>query len=114
MSRISLSSLSRLCRRVGTSIEAGVDVRTVWGGEATRARGEAATQLNVIKDQVADGHTVAEAMRATKGYFPPLVCEMVEAGEFSGRLGEVFHQLADHYDNLLRLRRSFLAGIWWP
>lgn len=114
MSRISLSSLSRLCRRLGTSIEAGVDVRTVWGGEATRAVGNAANQFNVVKDQVANGHSVADGLRATNGYFPPLMCEMVEAGEFSGRLGEVFHQLADHYDNLVKLRRSFLAGIWWP
>ena len=39
---------------------------------------------------------------------------MVEVGERTGRLDEVFLRLSDHYENLLKVRRGFLAGIAWP
>jgi type IV pilus assembly protein PilC len=40
--------------------------------------------------------------------------EMVHVGEQTGKLNEVFRQLADHYDHQLLLRRAFLAAIAWP
>jgi len=35
-------------------------------------------------------------------------------GERTGHLSEVFAQLAEHYENQVRLRRNFLAAIAWP
>jgi type IV pilus assembly protein PilC len=39
---------------------------------------------------------------------------MAEVGDRSGHLGEVFAQLAEHYENQVRLRRNFMAAIAWP
>ena len=39
---------------------------------------------------------------------------MVEVGEQTGHLGEIFAQLAEHYENQVRLRRNFLSSITWP
>lgn len=114
MAKISLSSAAKLCRRVGTSLEAGLDARTIWSSETRRAIGVSKSAYETVEKRVTDGSSLAEALRAADGYFPPLMCEMVETGEYSGRLGNVFHQLADHYENLVKLRRSFLQGISWP
>ena len=46
--------------------------------------------------------------------FPPLMKEMIQVGEHTGRLAEVFEQLADHYDHKLQLKRIILQGIAWP
>lgn len=46
--------------------------------------------------------------------FPPLVADMVELGEQTGKLDSVFLRLADHYEHVLELRRNFLIGIAWP
>jgi type II secretory pathway component PulF len=39
---------------------------------------------------------------------------MVEVGERTGRLERVFQRLAEHYEQVLVLRRNFLSGIAWP
>jgi len=53
-------------------------------------------------------------MRAHPGRFPELMIDLIEVAEQTGSLPEVLAALADHYDNLLRLRRSFLGAIAWP
>ncbi len=57
---------------------------------------------------------MAEAMKACHGEFPPLVVEMVDVGEETGRLGQVCLNLAKELDHRLKLRRTFLKVIAWP
>jgi type IV pilus assembly protein PilC len=63
---------------------------------------------------VRDGNEMAEAMRAQGRAFPTLMIEMVEVAERTGALPEILRGLADHYDNNLRLRRTFFSAIAWP
>lgn len=106
--------LERLCRRVGTSLRAGVDMRQIWEQEANRSLGRHQAAIQVLHEGVMQGETMAAAMRQTGGYFPQFTCDLVDVGEQSGRVEETLLQLADHYKHLLSLRRSFLMGIAWP
>jgi len=113
--RISTRRLAQLCRRLATSLEAGVDARTVWAREAERATGPAARRhIGTIKEAAQAGDTLADALSRTGNYFPELLCELVAVGEQTGQLPEVFRQLADNYDLRLKLRREFRAAIAWP
>ena len=114
MARISTRNLAQLCRRTGTSLRAGIDVRRIWEQEAQRGGAAQREHASRISRRIARGDTLAEAMRDTGGFFPPLTCEMVDVGEQTGRLEEVLLRLADHYDHMLSLRRLFLLGIFWP
>lgn len=114
MGRMGTRALSQFCQRVGSSLQAGVDVRRIWDAEARRGSPRQRDRMEAMRQQVAAGESVAKAFAAANGYFPPLVLEMVEVGERTGRLDEVFLRLSDHYDNLLKVRRNFLAGIAWP
>lgn len=67
-----------------------------------------------ISHRLGSGESIAGAFREAGEFFPPMVYEMIEVGERTGRSDEVFLRLADHYDNILRLRRDFLFGIAWP
>jgi type IV pilus assembly protein PilC len=40
--------------------------------------------------------------------------DMVEVGEQTGALPEILKSLASHYENLVRLRKNFIAQITWP
>jgi type IV pilus assembly protein PilC len=107
---IGLNGLASLCRRMSTSLEAGIDVRTVWTREAERGGG----QFRVISEAVGAGQSLKDAMGATGEFFPRLVREMVAVGEETGRLPEVFGDLAQHYESRIKLRREFLGAITWP
>lgn len=114
-SRIPLRDCAALCRRLATSLNAGVDVRKVLGREADHGRGMALRRhMAAINEAVGEGQSLAEAVAPAGDYFPPLFHEMVEVGEQTGHQGEIFAQLAEHYENQVQLRRSFLASIVWP
>jgi type II secretory pathway component PulF len=112
--QIGVKPLEGLCRRVGTSLEAGVDARTVWKREAERATGPLQSRLFEISDNISRGSSLAEAFRPTGDYFPSLLHEMVKVGEQTGHLDTIFNQLADHYQTHIKMRRMFLIAIAWP
>src|SRR5262245_19252466 len=114
MAQIGTRALAQLCRRAGTSLQAGLDARRVWEKEAERGGYTQRFYLSEVSRRVAAGQTVAEAMQNCHGYFPPVTCEMIDIGERTGRLDEVLLQLAENYEHMLKLRRTFLIGISWP
>jgi len=113
--RMPLKPLAGLCRRLATALTAGIDLRTVWAREAQQARAWTARQrLSLVGRAIDQGESLTDALPSTGDYFPVLFREMVEVGEESGHLGEVFAQLAEHYEGQVQLRRAFLAAIAWP
>src|SRR5262249_18099969 len=98
--RMSLKNRAALCRRLATALTVGIDVRKVFAREAENARnGAARKRLTAISEAVAQGESLTQALAETDDYFPPLLHEMIEVGEHTGHLGEIFGQLAEHYDS---------------
>jgi type IV pilus assembly protein PilC len=113
--RIGLRDLAQLSRRLAIALSSGIEVRRVTEREVANTRRPVLkSKLSVINDAVARGDTMADGFARTEDYFPPLVLEIVKIGEHTGHLAEVFRHLADHYEERLRLRRSFLSSITWP
>lgn len=112
--RIGTKALATLCRRMATSLAAGVDARTVWVREARSARGSSRDRYSSISDAVARGNSIGESIDDTGKYFPQFFREMVKVGEETGQLPEVFRKLADHYEHQLKLRRAFWSSLTWP
>ena len=113
--RIKIGPLAALCRRQATALGAGIDVRTVWAREVELARGQAArTRMTGISEAVAGGETLAAALAETGDYFPTLFRELVDVGEQTGHLSEVFARLAENYEDQVKMRRVFLGAIAWP
>lgn len=112
---IGWKSLSLWCRSLGTMLHSGVHLIKaiqISGGQSSDAKLQ-----RVMSDVVVDlksGEDVATALKNQGDYFPPLVTDMVQVAEHTGALPEVLAGLADHYENLLRLRKMFLGQIAWP
>jgi type IV pilus assembly protein PilC len=96
------------------SLEAGIDVRRIWQKEAVYGGPSQQRHAADVSQRINGGETLADALAASRGYYPSLVCEMVRVGEEAGRLEGVFLKLAEHYDHLLELRRTFLVGVALP
>lgn len=136
--RIRLSELATLCRSLGTLLHSGVRLLEALKTLEQQHRGltvavlrqrllgQAAllsdmqhqsltsAVLQQIGRDVRKGMDLAEAFREHGTYFPELMIDMIGVAEQTGALPEVLAGLADHYDNLLRLRRTFLGAIAWP
>jgi len=114
-SRARLKPLAALCRRMATSLDAGIDLRRVVKREA-QAQAPAAQQrvMRAAFEAVKVGHSLGDAIEESGPFFPELFRELVNVGEETGQLAEVFRHLAEHYERQLALRREFLTAISWP
>lgn len=114
-SGISLRTLSQLCRALGTMLNSGVAVHKALE-LSSRKVGDPKCQkiLAEVTQEVQQGNDLSGAFRLHGNYFPDLFLQMTEVAEQSGALPEVLARLAEHYENLLRLRRSFMTAIAWP
>jgi type IV pilus assembly protein PilC len=113
--RMSLKQLVGFSQRASMCLLSGIDERTVCAREAKTANGRALRRhLVATSETVNQGGTLSDGLAAAGDFFPPLFREMVRVGEQSGRLGEVLKQLANHYQNQVSLRQTFLASITWP
>ena len=114
MARIKTKILERFCYRMATGLNAGVDILTLLQRETESGTPQNRRWMQEVVQRVRQGESLTDALSEQGNYFPSLMLEMVHVGEQSGRLGDVFQHLADHYASLQKLYRGFLAMIWWP
>lgn len=112
---ISLSVLAAFCRSLSTMLRSGVNVVKAFqvaGGQSHHLKLKAVSAR--VVDEVRKGREVSEAMEAQGAAFPELVIDLMRVADQTGSMPEVLERLADHYDNLVRLRRTFLGAIAFP
>ncbi len=112
--QIGWKPLAQFCRRLGTALAAGVDVRRVLEREAATGTPWQKRQLSQVRDAVDQGESLTGALGQTGPYFPRFFLEMVDVGEQTGKLDHILPKLAEYYEHLVQLRRVFLVGIAWP
>jgi len=110
-----MKSLAQVCHSLSTMLSSGVPIHKAFEVAADktvdlRCRGA----MRQVAEAVRNGKEVAEAMHLQGERFPDLMVEMVRMAEQTGTLPEILKGLADHYDNLLGLRRDFIASITFP
>jgi len=91
--------LSRISRILGLLYKSGISIITsfeivseVTGNEVIK------DELLIIKEKVTRGATIHGSFEASK-YFPPVVSDMISAGEDTGQLDEMLFKIADYYDS---------------
>lgn len=106
--------LVETCRRMGTGLKAGLDIRRVCEQESGYGTSTYQRRMARISQQVNTGSSFSEAVESQADFFPSLFRAMVAVGERSGRLPEVLLKLSEHYKYMLELRGVYLIGILWP
>src|SRR3954471_21997748 len=112
--QLSNKSLAEMCHRLAIETDTGIDIRRTWQRETDITRGRVQPYIASIRDAVARGDTLADALTSTGSVFPPLFLEMARVGEQTGTLAKVFSRLETHYRRQVRAERIFLGAIAWP
>ncbi len=112
--RAKTKPLAEFLRRLGMSLESGIDIRKALASEVNRAAPSMRDEVESIQVDVAAGQSLTQAFSHCGDFFPPLVRELIDVGEQTGQLPEVLKQLHKHYEMRMELRRMFISGITWP
>lgn len=107
-------SLARALRVLGTLISTGVPLVDALE-DAARVSGNhvIASALRFAIVRVTEGDKLRQPLEAS-GEFPPMVIQMVAAGEESGDLGGMLNKVADFYDRDIEYTVKRLTTIMEP
>jgi len=113
--RITPQELALLTRQLSTLIGAGlplVDCLSALIEQVESARSK--RTLSQIREQVTEGASFADALKAHPRIFSDLYVNMVRAGEASGSLDIVLLRLADYTESYAALRDKVRSALTYP
>jgi len=107
-------AVARFCRTLATLLSSGVpildglDITAKTSGNAI-----VETAIKQVRSRIEHGETIAVPLRAT-GVFPPMVAQMIGAGESTGALDAMLSKIADFYEEEVDVAVSGLLTILEP
>jgi general secretion pathway protein F len=112
LSRAELAMITRqfaTLERAGLTIEECLNV-LIEQSESAGAR----RLLAAVRARVLEGQSLSRGISAFPSAFPDIYRAMIEAGEHSGKLGDVLERLADFTENRESLRNTMLTAFIYP
>ena len=107
-------AVARFCRTLATLMSSGVpildglDITAKTSGNAIIE-----TAINQVRGKIERGETIAQPLRQT-GVFPPMVAQMIGAGESTGALDTMLAKIADFYEEEVDVAIAGLLTILEP
>ena len=113
--KVKLKDLAICSRQFATMINSGLSMlRALSILEDQTANKKLAIVLGEVRSDIEAGSALSSAMGKHPEDFPPLMVNMVKAGEVGGFLDEVLVQLADNFEAEVRLRGKVKAAMTYP
>ena len=108
------SAISRFASIFSILQASGVDIlQTMDILSETIGNAAISTELNGIRDRLAEGHGIAGPLGSAR-YFTPMLINMVAIGEESGNLEELMQDVAQHYDTEVEYAMKKLSEAIGP
>ena len=114
-SRLPMSTIATFCRSLSTMLSSGVGILKAFQVAGGKSHHPKLKKISVeIVDELRQGTEVSAALRNQGVAFPELMIDLANVADQTGSLPEVLKALADHFESLVRLRRTFLGAITFP
>ena len=113
--RVQLEELIMLCRQLHTLMKAGVPIlRGLAALIDTTPNPSLTDALRSVTDDLQAGHELHAALARRSNIFPPLFVSLVRVGENTGRLDEVFINLAGYLEQEKNTREQIKSATRYP
>jgi type IV pilus assembly protein PilC len=109
-----LSDLIGLCRSLRHYLGAGLLLPQALRQQGQRASASVRAVAERMAGRLEQGSGLHQVMRQEGGAFPPLMLSLVQVGERTGMLPEVFAELEKYYTRSQKLRQQFWSRAAWP
>ncbi|NMP32944.1 type II secretion system F family protein [Thalassotalea sp. M1531] len=113
--KISLADLEFLTSELSLLLESGVRIdKGIDIIRKTKAKPALAKLLADISSSLKQGKSLSESVKKHNDIFDPLYCNLIELGETSGNLSEVFDGLAKDLKFKRELQRKIISSLAYP
>lgn len=115
-SKLKSAELTDFCRQLGSLLEAGVSVIQSFHIISNRASISkfAKKCFSEISTDLKHGKALSDAMGDQGKVFPELLISMVRAGEASGKIGETFMNMGQHFQKQQRIKSQVKGALAYP
>jgi type IV pilus assembly protein PilC len=113
--KVGLKDLAVMSRQFATMINSGLSLLRALNilSEQTPNK-KLAEVLSEVRNEVETGNALSAAMAKYPEIFPPLMVNMIKAGEVGGFLDQVLLQIASNYESEVRLRGKVKSAMTYP
>ncbi|NIZ89845.1 type II secretion system F family protein [Kineococcus rubinsiae] len=113
--RVTLKDLALMSRQFATMVSSGLSLLKALTilSEQTESKKLAET-LQVVRGEVETGTALSTALAKHPNTFPPLMINMVRAGEVGGFLDQVLVQLAENFEAEVKLKAKIKSAMTYP
>jgi type IV pilus assembly protein PilC len=113
--KVKLKDLSVMARQFATMVNSGLSLlRTLSILAEQTTNPELARVLGVVRNEVETGTALSAALAKHPRVFPPIMINMVRAGEVGGFLDSVMLQLATNFESEVKLRGKVKSAMTYP
>lgn len=113
--RVKAADIAEMTSQLSTLVGAGIPMVEALSALIDQIENPALKVILVeVREQVNQGHTLAEALRAHPKVFGDLYVNMVAAGEQSGALDIVLVRLTEYTEASVRLRQKLVGSLTYP
>ncbi len=107
--------LSVFCRQFVSIMQAGVPMKEALQMMEEQTENKwLKRSIGEVLASVEKGNTLADSMRAESKTFPPMLINMVEAGESAGNLDTAFARMAVHFEKEAKLKATIRKATIYP
>ncbi|MCV2394574.1 type II secretion system F family protein [Actinotalea sp. M2MS4P-6] len=113
--RIGMKDLAVMARQLATMINSGLSILRSLSILAEQTENKAlAKVLGTVRGDVETGVALSVALGRHPAVFPPLMINMIKAGEVGGFLDQVLLSVAENYESEVKLRAKIKSAMTYP
>ena len=113
--RVGLKDLAVMSRQMATMISAGLSILqtlSILAGQTENPK--LAKTLTEVRNDVERGQSLSEAFARHQMVFPPLMINLIRAGETGGFLERSMDSIAVNFEKEVKLRNTIKAALTYP
>ncbi|MFF1878183.1 type II secretion system F family protein [Leifsonia sp. NPDC058230] len=114
-SGVKLKDLAIMSRQMATMIGSGLSLLRTLNILAEQTENKKLAKiLGTVRDDVETGVSISDSMRKHGEVFPPLMINMVRAGETGGFLDQSLESIATNFEKEVKLRGTIKSALTYP
>ena len=113
--KVSQKDLAVMARQLATMVSAGLSLLRALSILAEQTESTALAKiLGQVRNDVETGQSLSAALERHPSIFPPLMINMVKAGEIGGFLEDVLLSVATNFESEVKLRAKIKSAMTYP
>ncbi|WNM25771.1 type II secretion system F family protein [Demequina capsici] len=113
--RISLKDIAVMARQLATMIQAGLSLLRAMTILSEQTENQALVKvIREVRTDIETGNSLSASLGKHPEVFPPLMINMVRAGEVGGFLDDVLVSIAENFESSVKLRGKIKSAMTYP